>query len=67
MRDAARLVELYDRVHAELEEGKPWVNIDHGLSSDGWTYESWLAYMDQRLHTALKSILFAAGFMKRRF
>ena len=52
---AERFYELYERVHIELED-KPWEEIDIAAGNK-WTYESWLAYMQQSLINSLRSMI----------
>lgn len=43
-------IDLYDRVHAEIDAGKHWSNIDCGSKSYiGEKYSAWLSYMQQRI------------------
>lgn len=52
------IVELFERVHAELDDGKSWEDIDDGLRHENgrWSYENWYAYMSQRLINGAKEI-----------
>ncbi len=55
---AERTLEIISRVHGELEDGKPWSEIDNGLrSGQQWSYEEWFAYMQARCRGILESIV----------
>ena len=52
VRRLVRIVDLYDRVHIELDDGKAWEDINHGLRQEGTTkitYEHWASYLQQRI------------------
>ena len=53
---SANVLEIYTRVHAEIEGGKEWPEIDNGLRGENHTYEGWLAFMQQSLINGLRSI-----------
>ena len=59
------IMELYDRVHEDLDDGKEWSDVDHGLRIRGdekpLTYENWLAYMRQRVINGMRSAMLAAA------
>lgn len=57
-----RYMKIYERVHDELDEGKPWEEIDIGWR-DGRRapYENWLGYMQGSLINQLKNVLLAAA------
>ena len=56
-------MEIYDRVHDELDEGKPYDEIDNGLRKDTgeapWGYRRWQAYMTQTIMNRARSVLLA--------
>lgn len=54
------ILDLYQRVHEELDEGKEWKDIDNGFRKEesDVTYELWSAYMQQRLINGLKDIVY---------
>jgi hypothetical protein len=58
---AGRTFEIWDRVHDDLENGKRWDDIDNGFSPPysnvAASYESWRAYMDQRMQHLLRDIV----------
>ena len=51
-----RLMSLYDRVHGEMDAGKTWVTIDHGLTGE-ITYGQWLAYVQQGIVINARAVL----------
>jgi len=55
----AASLDLYERVHGELSEGKKWEDIDNGFleEAQNWGYESWRAYMQQMLISCLRDII----------
>ena len=55
-------LELYERVHVELDEGKDWEDIDNGFRPDEPRryYEIWLAGMQQALINSLSDIILSA-------
>lgn len=54
--NAAKKLDVYQRVHIELDQGARWGEIDIGLR-DKHTYETWLAYMQQSLIIGLAEIV----------
>jgi hypothetical protein len=61
LRDShTRLIDLYDRVHLELDNGKAWQEIDNGLREGPHSYEGWQAYMQQRIIRAFRTIVHAS-------
>lgn len=56
METARSLLEIYDRVHDEMDDGTPWEEIDNGLGKE-WSYDAWHGYMQQRLVNALREIV----------
>ena len=60
----APIMVLYDRVHAELDEGKEWDDIDHGLTGE-MTYNNWLAYMQECITIAFREAVTVNKMAKR--
>jgi hypothetical protein len=54
---ARELMALWDRVIDELDEGKPWEEIDCGFREPGAPYNYWHGYMTTRLLHSLRDIL----------
>jgi len=50
---ALRLLEIYDRVHAELDDGKTFDQIDDGTKKKT-SYNYWQAYMQQSILNSLR-------------
>jgi len=61
---AESLISLYDRVHAEIDEGRDWSDIDAG-TGPAMSYDNWLAYMQQRIIGAARSIVLARRHSKQ--
>ncbi len=55
--DAERTLQTWFRVHKELDEGKPWAEIDNGWRCRATGYGSWCAYMQQRMKNQLYDII----------
>lgn len=54
------IMDAYEHVHIELEEGKDWRNIDQGLRASAKpfrSYEVWLAYFQQKFVNGLRDTL----------
>jgi len=49
-------LEIYDRVHRELDEGKSYDEIDNGLNRP-LMYEAWLGYMQGTIIQELREML----------
>lgn len=57
-----KLMDLYARVHDELEQGALWESIDNGFrDGEKVSYDAWQAYMQQSIINGVRSLLWSAA------
>ncbi len=56
LKRALEALEIYDRVHLEMDEGAEFSDIDNGLTdhAKNMTYNGWLGYMTGRILNELR-------------